>query len=76
MLGKMKMIGPMLWPRGSILLQLCVIASALLLVLGRVCNLFVPIYYKKIGKNLVYSLHYYVQSNDQLIQSTANLYGT
>ena len=50
--GKLKIIGPMIWPKGSVWLQLCVVICALLLVAGRVCNLYVPIYYKHIGKYL------------------------
>jgi len=50
----MSMLWPFMWPRGSVLLQLCVLVCILLLVAGRVANLFLPIYYKKIGK-LVYT---------------------
>jgi len=53
-LRKMSMLWPFMWPRGSMLLQLCVLVCILLLVAGRVANLFLPIYYKKIGK-LVYT---------------------
>jgi len=49
-LRKMSMLWPFMWPKGSILLQLCVLICILLLVAGRVANLFLPIYYKKIGK--------------------------
>jgi len=47
------MLWPFMWPKGSILLQLSVLICVLLLVAGRVANLFLPLYYKKIGK-LVY----------------------
>jgi len=47
----MKLLLPFVWPRGSILLQLCVMACVALLVAGRVVNLYTPLYYKKIGKN-------------------------
>jgi len=50
----MSMLWPFLWPKGSILLQLSVLVCILLLVAGRVANLYLPIYYKKIGR-LVYA---------------------
>jgi len=50
------MIWPFLWPKGSVALQLCVLVCIVLLVAGRVANLFLPIYYKKIGE-LMY-LHF------------------
>ena len=46
---KLKVMVPYVWPK-ELLLQLCVVACLLLLVCGRVVNLFTPIYYKKIGK--------------------------
>jgi len=47
---KMTMLWPFMWPKGSRLLQLCVLACVLLLAAGRIANLFLPIYYKKIGE--------------------------
>ena len=45
---KCKVLVPYVWPRGHLLLQLRVVACFLLLGTGRVVNVFVPIYYKKI----------------------------
>ena len=50
LLRKMAMLWPFLWPKGSVPLQLCVLVCVGLLVAGRVANLFLPIYYKKIGE--------------------------
>lgn len=47
---KIKMILPFMWPKGNALLQLVVLFCVLLLVAGRVVNLYTPIMYKKIGK--------------------------
>lgn len=46
---KIKLMVPYVWPKNSFLLQLCVYASIIFLIAGRIVNLFVPIYYKKIG---------------------------
>lgn len=54
--GKLKIIGPYIWPKGSFWLQLCVVFCAALLVGGRICNLYVPIYYKQIGMSEPYPL--------------------
>lgn len=43
---------PFMWPRGSLFLQLLVLMCLFLLVMGRVVNLFMPIYYKKIVDSL------------------------
>lgn len=43
-------MAPFLWPKKDFLLQLNVIICVLLLVAGRVMNLYVPIYQKNIGK--------------------------
>lgn len=51
-LRKTSMLLPFVWPRGSIPLQLCVIACIGLLVAGRVANLYIPLYYKKISKSI------------------------
>ena len=45
---KSKILFPYVWPRGYPLLQLRVVACFLLLGTGRVVNVYVPIYYKKI----------------------------
>ena len=45
---KSKVIFPYIWPRGHPLLQLRVVVCFLLLASGRVVNVYVPIYYKKI----------------------------
>lgn len=45
---KSKAIFPFVWPKGEPLLQLFVVICILILVAGRVINLLVPIYYKKI----------------------------
>jgi len=44
------MLWPFMWPKGNVLLQLCVIVCVALLIAGRVANLYLPIYYKMIGK--------------------------
>jgi len=46
----MVMLWPFMWPKGSLTLQLTVLICVGLLVAGRVANLFLPIYYKKIGE--------------------------
>lgn len=48
--SKIKTLTPFLWPRKDIVLQIKVILCFVLLIGGRVINLFVPIYNKKIGK--------------------------
>lgn len=45
---KIKTLAPFLWPKKHILLQLRVLFCFILLILGRVINLFVPIYNKRI----------------------------
>jgi ATP-binding cassette subfamily B (MDR/TAP) protein 6 len=47
---KLKMLAPFMWPSKSIGLQLCVISSVSLLIFGRLTNVFVPLYSKKIGE--------------------------
>jgi len=46
---KIRVLAPFLWPRKDIVLQLRVILCFLLLIGGRVINLYVPLYSKKIG---------------------------
>ena len=46
---KMKTLAPFLWPRKDIFLQFRVIFCFVLLVAGRVINLYVPIFSKMIG---------------------------
>lgn len=46
----MKKLLPFLWPKKNIFLQLRVISCFVLLIGGRVINLYVPLYNKKIGK--------------------------
>lgn len=46
---KIKLLMPFVWPSKSFILQLNVLLCVLILVAGRVTNLFVPIYNKKIG---------------------------
>lgn len=46
---KFKMLAPFIWPAKSIKLQIYVVICFLLLVVGRVTNVFVPLYSKKIG---------------------------
>jgi len=48
---KMKTLAPFIWPSKSIKLQLYVIICFLMLILGRVTNVYVPLYSKKIGKS-------------------------
>jgi ATP-binding cassette subfamily B (MDR/TAP) protein 6 len=47
---KIAVLAPFLWPKKDVLLQFKVIFCFLLLVAGRVVNLYVPIYSKLIGK--------------------------
>ena|SRR6218665_3443561 len=54
-LKKCARLWPFIWPHGSTLLQLCVLVCVGLLVAGRVVNLFMPIYYKKIGISYINS---------------------
>ncbi|KAK4322985.1 hypothetical protein Pmani_006291 [Petrolisthes manimaculis] len=49
---KIRTLFPFMWPKKSILLQLNVLLCLGLLVFGRVANVFVPIYYKKIVDGL------------------------
>lgn len=46
--SKLRVLVPFLWPKKSFVLQLCVFICILALIAGRVVNLFVPIYNKKI----------------------------
>ena len=46
----MRMLVPFMWPRKSLGLQLVVMVCVLLLVAGRVVNLYTPITYKYIGE--------------------------
>lgn len=46
---KVKMIAPFVWPKKSLALQLRVLACILLVIAGRVANVFVPLYSAKIG---------------------------
>jgi ATP-binding cassette subfamily B (MDR/TAP) protein 6 len=46
---KIKLLAPFIWPSKSALLQFYVVVSVGLLVLGRLTNVFVPLYSKKIG---------------------------
>lgn len=49
MIRKVKMIAPFVWPKKSLALQLRVIACILLVIAGRVANVYVPLYSAKIG---------------------------
>ncbi|XP_044744923.1 ATP-binding cassette sub-family B member 6-like isoform X2 [Coccinella septempunctata] len=50
--GKIKILAPFLWPKKSCMLQIVVILCFVLLGLGRVINLFVPIFTKWIVNSL------------------------
>lgn len=50
---KIKTLAPFLWPKNSFLLQLRVIFCFILLILGRLINLCVPIYNKRIVDSVV-----------------------
>ena len=50
--SKVKLLFPYVWPRGHRLLQLRVAACFLILVVVRVINVYVPVYYKKIVDGL------------------------
>ncbi|KNC72983.1 hypothetical protein SARC_14455 [Sphaeroforma arctica JP610] len=49
---RVKLLLPFVWPASSFVLQLRVVGALTLLVLGRVVNLYVPIYYKRIVDHL------------------------
>ncbi|XP_076031730.1 ATP-binding cassette sub-family B member 6-like isoform X1 [Oratosquilla oratoria] len=49
---KLRTLLPFLWPRKNCLLQLCVVLCFVLLLIARVANLYVPIYYKLIVDSL------------------------
>lgn len=49
---KIFLLWPFLWPKGNFPLQACVLFCIFLLISGRVVNLLVPIYYKKIVESL------------------------
>ncbi|XP_014772784.1 ATP-binding cassette sub-family B member 6 [Octopus bimaculoides] len=49
---KLKLMFPLVWPKGQLVLQLLVLLCLGLLSLGRVVNIFVPIYYKNIVNSL------------------------
>lgn len=49
-LRKMRTLFPFLWPKKDRLLQFRVIICFVLLLSGRIINVYVPIYNKKIGK--------------------------
>lgn len=46
---KVVLLFPYIWPKKSVFLQACVSFCIVLLVIGRIVNLFTPIYYKYIG---------------------------
>lgn len=48
MWAKIRLIFPFIWPKGHFVLQLQVVVCFLTLAVGRVINVFLPIYYKKI----------------------------
>lgn len=52
-LAKLKIMFPMVWPKGKPWLQFMVILCLGLLGLGRVVNVYVPVYYKKIVNSLI-----------------------
>ena len=45
---KVKFLWPFIWPKGELLLQFYVIICFLLLILGRVSNIFIPMFYSKV----------------------------
>lgn len=49
---KLRTLFPFLWPKKDIFLQFRVLFCFVLLLSGRVINVYVPIYNKKIGKSL------------------------
>ena len=52
---KLRMLLPYVWPKGSVLLHLSVLVCLALLAVGRVVNVFVPIYSKEIVNSLTYN---------------------
>ena len=57
--SKSLMVWPFMWPKKSFFLQMCVVICILLLIIGRVVNLYTPILYKMISEtlNCYMSLH-------------------
>lgn len=53
------MIAPFIWPKKSLALQLRVVACILLVVAGRVANVYVPLYSAKIGIKLIILIFIY-----------------
>ncbi|CAI6347440.1 unnamed protein product [Macrosiphum euphorbiae] len=52
MIRKVKMIAPFVWPKKSVALQLRVVACIILVIAGRVANVYVPLYSAKIVDSL------------------------
>lgn len=46
---KVKILAPYIWPKNNIALQFRVVACILLVIAGRVANVYVPLYSAKIG---------------------------
>eukprot|EP01134_Creolimax_fragrantissima_P005743 CFRG5743T1 len=49
---RVRLLLPFVWPASSFVLQMRVVAALLLLIAGRVVNLYVPMYYKRIVDSL------------------------
>ena len=59
--SKLGVLLPHMWPKKSLALQFRVLLCVLLLATVRVINVFVPLFYKKIGKSrfICHSAHIY-----------------
>lgn len=56
------MISPFIWPKKSLTLQLRVVICILLVIAGRVANVYVPVYSAKIGiEYLTYTYIYFIK---------------
>ena len=49
---KVKFLWPFIWPKGELLLQCYVVICFFLLILGRVSNIFIPMFYSKVVEAL------------------------
>lgn len=52
------MISPFIWPKKSLTLQLRVVTCILLVIAGRVANVYVPIYSAKIGIQFLICIYF------------------
>lgn len=68
------MLSPFIWPKKSLTLQLRVVVCVLLIVAGRVANVYVPIYSAKIGTELlIYTYFIFLIQKYLIIDFNQNL---